>query len=433
MSENKNREFDIIIFGATGYTGRYVIEELAHSSKSIDIKWAIAGRNKEKLKESLNIVQEYLGQEIDISKTPIIEANVKSGTSLSNMCERAKLILNCVGPYKLFGEPVIKACLENGTHHVDISGELKFLEGTQIKYFDVAREKNVYIVEACGFDSIPGDYGLTLLKKHFPGDLNSVEYYISVGVGPEGRSTNIGTFLSAIYSFWDTIFVKKADSALKEKLFKEDLPSPKYPLPWRLPPLSYISEEKGWGLWFLGPDERIILRSQLFRHNYLKERPILSHGYVKLSSFFTGLLLIMFAGFFGFMTSFSFGRYLLAKYPSFLTAGVFSSTGPTRKQVMEGSTTFTLYGLGWKEKLSDPTDQHTTKPDTRIKLTIKGPEPGYPLTAMCMVQAGLTILQEQAKLPLEGGVLTPGVAFADTSLKQRLEKRGMTFEFKALN
>ncbi|GBO11732.1 hypothetical protein AVEN_54221-1 [Araneus ventricosus] len=88
-------------------------------------------------------------------------------------------------------------------------------------------------------------------------------------------------------------------------------------------------------------------------------------------------------------------------YPSFFTAGAFSTEGPTRQQVMEGTTKIVLYGKGWKDKLSEPTDQHTAEPDTQMKLTITGPEPAYPFTAMCMVQAGLTIIEETDKLPLE--------------------------------
>ncbi|GIX91328.1 saccharopine dehydrogenase-like oxidoreductase [Caerostris darwini] len=428
-----SREFDIIIFGATGYTGQYVVEELADSVKSTNLKWAVAGRNVEKLRESLETVQRYLGDEIDIRKTTIIKADVSDPESISDMCKRASLILNCVGPYKFYGEVVVAACIENRTHHVDISGEMKYLETVQANYFKSAREKGVYVVEACGFDSIPADCGISALKKKIPGDLNSVEYFVEVGIGPSGRSTNIGTFISAIHSVHDLFKGKEFDKELKKEIFKKDLIKSNYSLNKRYPPLFYSSEVKGWCLWFMGPDERILKRSQNFRYEYLNDRPIQSHGYVKMYSLFIALCYLFFAAIFGFLSLFSFGKYLLIKYPSFFTAGFFSSKGPTRQQVMEGSTKFVLYGEGWKDKLSEPTDQHTSKPDTRIKLTIEGPEPGYPLTSKCMVQAGLTILQETDKLPLKGGVLTPGVAFENTGLIDRLEKRGITFKFENIN
>ncbi|XP_055947988.1 saccharopine dehydrogenase-like oxidoreductase [Argiope bruennichi] len=428
-----SREFDIIIFGATGYTGRYVIEELAYSTKSSNVKWAVAGRNVEKLKESLNIVQGYLGDEIDISKTTIIKADVNDASSISDMCKRARLILNVVGPYKFYGEVVVKACIENGTHHVDISGEFQFLESTQANYFNVAREKGIYVVEACGFDSIPADCGISYLKKKFPGDLNSVEYFIEVGQGPSGRKTNIGTFMSAVYSVRDMFNTKELDEALKKDVFKKDLVRSNYPLSRRCPPLFYSGEMKGWCFWFLGPDERVLKRSQKFRYEYLNDRPVQTKGYIRMHSFFIALSYAFFFGLFGFLSLFSLGRYLLVKYPSFFTAGAFSTKGPTRQQVMEGTTKITLYGKGWKDKLSEPTDQHTTEPDTQMKLTISGPEPAYPFTAMCMVQAGLTVIEETDKLPLEGGVLTPGVAFENTALVERLEKRGMSFKLENIN
>ncbi|GBN87512.1 Saccharopine dehydrogenase-like oxidoreductase, partial [Araneus ventricosus] len=308
-----SREFDIIIFGATGYTGRYVIEELTHSTKSTNIKWAVAGRNVEKLKESLNIVQEYLYDEIDISKTTIIKADVNDASSISDMCKRARLILNVVGPYKFYGEVVVKACIENGTHHVDISGEFQFLESIQANYFNAAREKGVYIVEACGFDSIPADCGISFLKKKFPGDLNSVEYFVEIGQGPSGRSTNIGTFVSAVHSVGDLFRGKEFDDALKKEVFKKDLVQSNYPLSRGFLPLFYSGEMKGWCYWFLGPDERVLKRSQKFRYEYLNDRPVQSNGYIRMHSFFIALCYAFFVTLFGFMSLFSFGRYLLTK------------------------------------------------------------------------------------------------------------------------
>ncbi|KFM65940.1 Saccharopine dehydrogenase-like oxidoreductase, partial [Stegodyphus mimosarum] len=418
-----DKEFDIVIFGATGYTGRYVIEELANSLRSKnDVKWAVAGRNVEKLKESLDIVQKYLPDGINIQGTTIIKADVEDPSSINDMCKKAKVILNCVGPYNFYGEKVVAACIENGAHHLDLSGEMKYLETVQANYFDAAREKGVYVVGACGFDSIPGDYGISLLKKKFPGDLNSVEYYIQFERGPKGLSTNIGTFLSAVNSVPDHLHAKKFDSMLKEKVFHKELIKSKYSLPWRMP-LFYSELVKGWCFWFVGPDERVIKRSQMFRYEYLNERPVESYGYLQVSSLLTALLYLFFVGIFAFMSLFSFGRYLLAKYPSFFTAGQFSTTGPTREQVEGSSTKLVFWAKGWDEKLAEPTDQHVSKPNKIVKLTMKGPEPAYALTSKCMVQAGLVILQEQDKLPLEGGVLTPGVAFENTSLCERLEKR----------
>ena len=105
--------FDIIIFGATGYTGKYAVEDLAVSlskGKTTGITWAAAARNQVKAKKALKDVQNQTG--IDLSNIPVIEADVNNEASLRNMTSQGKVIVNCVGPYLLYGEAVIKACLE---------------------------------------------------------------------------------------------------------------------------------------------------------------------------------------------------------------------------------------------------------------------------------------------------------------------------------
>lgn len=269
------------------------------------------------------------------------------------------------------------------------------------------------------------------MKKNFPGDLNSVEYYFELLHGPLGTKINIGTLLSGIGSVTDYFKMSHYNKTIKQNVFKKDWPKNKHKLSWRLPPLFYSDIVNDWCLWFIGPNPTVIKRSQMFRYEFLNERPIESRGYAKLSP-----LVVFNIIFFGLITCFlsllPFGKTLLTKYPEFFTRGQFSKDGPTRKQIEGCSTKFTFIGEGWKYKLSEPTDQHVSAPDTKMKLIITGPEAAYPLTAMCMVHAGLVVLQESDKMPLEGGVLTPGVAFEHTTLSERLEKRGMTFTFENL-
>lgn len=80
-----------------------------------------------------------------------------------------KIVVNCCGPYRFYGEIVVKACIEAGTHHVDISGEAQFIEGMMVKYHDLAKEKKAYVISACGFDSIPGEMGVVFAERNFPG------------------------------------------------------------------------------------------------------------------------------------------------------------------------------------------------------------------------------------------------------------------------
>lgn len=158
-------KLDIIIFGASGYTGKYTVYEGVKLLKGL--KWGIAGRSREKLEEVLEVMGKKAGE--DLSKIPIIIADVKDQNSILQMAKQAKAIVNCTGPYVQFGEPVVKACIEAGTHHVDVSGEPLFMESMQLKYNEQAREKGVYIISACGFDSIPAELGIQFLQDNFNG------------------------------------------------------------------------------------------------------------------------------------------------------------------------------------------------------------------------------------------------------------------------
>ncbi|WP_411027028.1 saccharopine dehydrogenase NADP-binding domain-containing protein, partial [Salmonella sp. s55044] len=93
--------------------------------------------------------------------------------------KQGKLILNLVGHYHLYGYPVVEACVKYKCHHIDISGEFNFLKQVQLDYHERAKEAGIYIIEACGFDSIPADMGVVFTKQNFPGTLNSVEAYLS--------------------------------------------------------------------------------------------------------------------------------------------------------------------------------------------------------------------------------------------------------------
>ena len=130
----------------------------------------------------------------------IIQADVGDPKSLAEMAQSAQVILNCVGPYRFYGEALVKACVENGSHHVDISGEpqvtkhrfscqrynvtslllIQFLERMQLDFNSAAKEGNVYVVGACGFDSIPADMGTVFLETEFQGQVNTVETYLEI-------------------------------------------------------------------------------------------------------------------------------------------------------------------------------------------------------------------------------------------------------------
>ncbi|KAH0622544.1 hypothetical protein JD844_024938 [Phrynosoma platyrhinos] len=121
------RPFEMVVFGASGFTGQYVAEEVARVAAEEEmrgsLRWAVAGRSREKLQAVLERVAAKLGKTELKSEVGIILCDVSDPSSLANMAKQTAVVLNCVGPYRFFGEPVVKACVENGASCVDISGE----------------------------------------------------------------------------------------------------------------------------------------------------------------------------------------------------------------------------------------------------------------------------------------------------------------------
>ncbi len=152
-----NRKFDVVVFGATGFTGRLVAEYLA-SEYGTDVKWAMAGRSTEKLAS----VRDEIGAP---ANTPLIVADSSDPASLAEMAAQAAAVVTTVGPYQLYGEPLIKACVDAGTDYVDLCGEPAWMYDIIRKYDAPAKASGARIVLSCGFDSIPFDLGVYFLQQ----------------------------------------------------------------------------------------------------------------------------------------------------------------------------------------------------------------------------------------------------------------------------
>jgi short subunit dehydrogenase-like uncharacterized protein len=148
------REFDIIVYGATGFTGKLVAEYLG--SRDHGVSWAMAGRSLSKLEA----VRDELGVDV-----PLITANADDPASLRAMCERASVVLTTVGPYQLYGEPLVAACAASGTGYVDLCGEPAWMRHMIDAHAAEAKLTGARIVLSCGFDSIPFDLGVWTLQQ----------------------------------------------------------------------------------------------------------------------------------------------------------------------------------------------------------------------------------------------------------------------------
>lgn len=150
------REFDIIVYGATGYTGRLVAEYLKGKT---GLKWAMAGRSLSKLEE----VRDLIGAAAD---TDLIVADASDPASLDAMVKRAKVVLTTVGPYQRYGNELVAACVANGTDYTDLCGEPAWMRQKIDQHDAAAKASGARIVFSAGFDSIPFDLGVMMLQKH---------------------------------------------------------------------------------------------------------------------------------------------------------------------------------------------------------------------------------------------------------------------------
>lgn len=413
----EQRPFQLVVFGASGFTGQFVTEEVARELSS-GLSWAVAGRCKERLQQVLEKAALKLGKPTLSSEVGTIICDITNPASLDEMAKKATLVLNCVGPYRFYGEPVVKACIENGTSCIDICGEPQFLEQMQAKYHEKAAEKGVYIIGSSGFDSIPADLGVIYTRNKMNGTLTAVESFLTIHSGPEGLCIHDGTWKSAIYGFGD-----------KSTLRKLRIASCLKPVPIvgsrlkRRRPVSYCRELSTYSIPFLGSDMSVVKRTQRYLHENLEESPVQYAAYLTVGSI-TSVIKLMFAGlFFLFFMKFSIGRQLLIKFPRLFSFGYFSKQGPTQKQMDTTSFTMTFFGQGYSQGL----DTDKNKPNIKICTQVKGPEPGYVATPIAMVQAAMTLLTDASDLPKGGGVFTPGAAFSRTKLIDRLNQHGIEF------
>lgn len=152
------REFDLIVYGATGFTGRLVAEYLATHYGDGSLSWAMAGRSLTKLQA----VRDAIGAPAD---TPLLTANADDPAALRALTARASVILTTVGPYQLYGNELVAACVETGTAYVDLCGEPNWMHDVIARHQDAAKASGARIVLSCGFDSIPFDLGVWTVEQ----------------------------------------------------------------------------------------------------------------------------------------------------------------------------------------------------------------------------------------------------------------------------
>jgi saccharopine dehydrogenase (NAD+, L-glutamate forming) len=174
-----DREYDVVLLGATGFTGGLTAQYLARNAG--DARVALAGRSMSKLEA----VRDRIGADL-----PLVQADVGDAASLRALAASTKVLATTVGPYALYGEPVVAACAAEGTDYCDLTGEPEFADRMYVLHHETAVRTGARLVHACGFDSIPHDLGALYCVQQLPeGVPLTVKGYVRAGGRPAG-----GTF-----------------------------------------------------------------------------------------------------------------------------------------------------------------------------------------------------------------------------------------------
>ncbi|KAK9061782.1 hypothetical protein SSX86_018965 [Deinandra increscens subsp. villosa] len=430
--------YDIIIFGASGFTGKHVVKEaLKFLSPNSPLKsLALAGRNPSKLVETLK----WASTSTSHPAIPVIVADTSDPPSLRRMASQTKLVVNCVGPFRLHGDPVVAACVESGCDYLDICGEPEFMERMEAVYHEKAVETGSLVVSACGFDSVPAELGFLFNSRQWvsPAVPNRVQAYIS----PESDKRIVGnfaTFVSAVLGMTNADKLKK----LRRSGRKRTRPS----IPGYAPPKgSTIEHQKKIGVWAVklpSADATIVRRTlSMFTDNrsglqgvnenakqaekrvafWSKVKP--AHFGVKIATKnLVGILRIIGMGLsIRLLGRYFFGRWLLLNFPSVFSLGLFRKNGPTDDEIASAGFKMWFLGRGFSD-----TNVVSEEPDTEIITRVTGPELGYVTTPIVLVQCALTVLEQRGDLP-KGGVFPPGIVFGPTDLQDRLQENGISFD-----
>ena len=203
-------DLDLVVFGATSFVGqiltRYLSEYLSGSGETL--RWAIAGRSDAKLRH----VREALGAAWQT--LPIIVADAADDTQLQALCARTRVVVSTVGPYALYGEPLVRICAQTGTDYCDLTGETQWIKRMIERYEPTARQSGARIVHCCGFDSVPSDIGVLFLQQHARRQWGAPATHVKMRVKTLKGGASGGTVASVI----NVVREAAADPALRREL-----------------------------------------------------------------------------------------------------------------------------------------------------------------------------------------------------------------------
>ncbi len=382
------REYDVVVFGATGFTGQLTAEYLARRAGP-ETRGALAGRNLAKLEEVRSRLAEI---NIACAKLPLLKADVNDPDSLRAVAKSTKVVITTVGPYIHYGEPLVKACAEAGTDYVDLTGEPEFVDLMWLRYHSVAEASGARLVHSCGFDSIPYDLGTLFTVGHLPeGQPLAVNCYVRVGAKFSG-----GTYHSAINAM--ARLRHAARNASERKKLEPRVEGRRVRGVAGRPRRS--AEAGGWAVPFPSIDPQTVLRSARALDRYGPE--------------------------------FTYGHYIVFKRALTVAAmaggagaGIALAQLPPTRDLM----------LKFKDPGDGPTEEERARAWFNVKFVgqggghrvvteVSGGDPGYSETSKMLAESALCLAHDE--LPSTAGQVTPAVAMGQP-LIDRLVAAGIAF------
>jgi short subunit dehydrogenase-like uncharacterized protein len=415
MQDSQNtREFELVLFGATGFTGQLVAEYLAENAP--DLTWALAGRNLQKL-ESVRARLHQIRPEL--GALPLIEVDAADTSALRRLAPRTRVVVTTVGPYARHGMPLVAACAELGTHYCDLTGEVTFMRRSIDAWHHAAQKSGARIVHACGFDSIPSDLGTWMLvdeARRRGLTLNEVRCYAGESRGGVSGGT--------VASMLQLIEEASRDKALRRLLANPNALCPD-PAAAGVAPRDQVGvrHDDELGMWtapfvMAQVNSRVVRRSSVLadycKGSVLRYSECASTGKGPAGLMRATALTAALGGFLGAVSQPALRKLLAAKVlPK-------PGEGPSEEKRKAGFFVTRLLGLA------------TGADGTAVKLRarVEGKQdPGYGETAKMLSQAALCLARDGALTPQVSGVITPAVAFGGV-LVDRLRAAGMVLSLE---
>jgi short subunit dehydrogenase-like uncharacterized protein len=384
-----SRPYDLVLFGGTGFTGGLTADYLAaHMPEGK--RWALVGRNRGKL----DAVAARLAAANPAATAPgIVEADAGDRAAMREVAESTRVVVTTVGPYALYGEPLVAACAAAGTDYADLTGEPEFVDRMWVEHHAEAERTGARIVHCCGFDSIPHDLGAYFTVKQLPeGVPLTVNGYVRSNASFSG-----GTYHSAINGFGRA---RQTLAAAKERRSAEQRPQGRevHSAPARV---RHDGERGGWIVPLPTIDGAIIRRSAAALDRY---GPNFTYGHNMVAKRLATVA--------GRAAGVSTG-FTLAQLP------------PTRKLLLKMKSPGEGPSAAKREKSWFKIVFVGEGGGKRVVTEVRGGDPGYTETSKMLAESGLCLAFDD--LPQRAGQLTPAVAMGD-ALLERVQKAGIGFE-----